>query len=167
MVLLRALEPHTPGLGLFEEIADLDADYIPEILDDYLEVAERTGQASRSRQKLDEWAENYKGISLILKVSEFIAEEQGGAAAGRFLVEALASKPSVRGLDHLIDLKAEGYLDAESSDDILKAVTARLMSRQPEYRCHHCGFSGQTHHWQCPSCRKWGTTRKIHGVLGE
>ena len=131
------------------------------------EAGARTGQSERIRQKLVGWAEGYKGISLILRLTEYLAEEQGGAAAGQYLIETLASKPSVRGLDHLIDLKSEGHLDAESSDDILKAVTARLMSRQPEYRCHHCGFGGHTHHWQCPSCRKWGTTKKIHGVLGE
>ena len=90
-----------------------------------------------------------------------------GLHAGRFLVETLTSKPSVRGLDRLIELKADGHLQAEASDDILKAVTERLMSRQPAYRCKNCGFSGQTHHWQCPSCRQWSTTRKIHGVLGE
>ncbi len=155
------------ALDLFEEIAELDPDYIPELLDDYVEAGARTGQPDRIRQKLVEWAEGYKGISLILRLTEYLAEEQGGAAAGQYLIETLASKPSVRGLDHLIDLKSEGHLDAESSDDILKAVTARLMSRQPEYRCHHCGFGGHTHHWQCPSCRKWGTTKKIHGVLGE
>jgi lipopolysaccharide biosynthesis regulator YciM len=155
------------ALDLYEEIAELDPDYIPELLEDYINAADRTGQTERSRQKLVEWAEGYKGISLILKLTEYLAKEEGGAAAGQFLVETLASKPSVRGLDHLIDLKAEGHLDAESSDDILKAVTARLLSRQPDYRCHHCGFGGQTHHWQCPSCRKWGTTKRIHGVLGE
>ena len=88
-------------------------------------------------------------------------------AAGRFLVETLTAKPSVRGLDRLVELKADGHLQAEASDEILKAVTERLMSRQPSYRCKHCGFSGQTHHWQCPSCRNWSTTKKIHGVLGE
>ena len=155
------------ALDLFEEIAELDPDYIPELLDDYIEAGARTGQPDRIRQKLVGWAEGYKGISLILRLTEYLAEEQGGAAAGQYLIEMLASKPSVRGLDHLIDLKSEGHLDAESSDDILKAVTARLMSRQPEYRCHHCGFGGHSHHWQCPSCRKWGTTKKIHGVLGE
>ena len=72
-----------------------------------------------------------------------------------------------RGLDRLIELRADGHLQAEASDDILKAVTARLLSRQPAYRCKNCGFSGQTHHWQCPSCRHWSTTRKIQGVLGE
>lgn len=159
-------EPST-ALDLYEEIAELDSDYIPELLDDYLEAAAAAGELARSRDKLDEWAGRYKGISLILKLSEFVAGEQGGAAAGRYLVEKLATKPSVRGLDRLIELKAEGHLDAESSDDILKAVTTRLLTRQPQYRCHHCGFSGQTHHWLCPSCRHWGTTKKIQGVLGE
>ncbi len=155
------------GLSLYEEIAELDPDYIPEILDTYLDVAEKAGTPERGREKLSEWAESYNGISLVLKLTDYLAREKGAAAAGRYLVEILTSKPSVRGLDHLIDLKAEGYLDAESSDDILKAVAARLMSKQPEYRCHNCGFGGNSHHWQCPSCRKWSTTKKIHGVLGE
>ena len=59
-----------------------------------------------------------------------IFEEQGGDAAGRFLVETLADKPSVRGLDRLVELKADGHLRAEASDDILKAVTARLLARR-------------------------------------
>ena len=155
------------ALDLYEEIAELDAEYVPELLDDYLDAAAAAGETARCRAKLDEWAARYKGISLTLKPTEFIAREQGGEAAGRYLVESLAAKPSVRGLDRLIELKAEGNLDAESSDDILKAVTTRLLTRQPQYRCHHCGFSGQTHHWLCPSCRHWGTTKKIQGVLGE
>jgi lipopolysaccharide biosynthesis regulator YciM len=152
---------------LFEEIAELDPDYIPEVLEPYLEATANSGDSTRGRARLDEWAENYNGISLVLKLTDFLAREKGGTVAGRYLIETLASKPSVRGLDHLIDLKADGYLDAESSDDILKAVAARLMSKQPEYRCHHCGFGGHSHHWQCPGCRKWSTTKKIHGVLGE
>ncbi|MFC1719738.1 lipopolysaccharide assembly protein LapB [Pseudomonadota bacterium] len=152
---------------LFEEIAELDPDYIPEVLEPYLEATTNSGDSNRGRAKLDEWAENYNGISLVLKLTDFLAEEKGGTAAGKYLIETLTSKPSVRGLDHLIDLKAEGYLDAESSDDILKVVAARLMSKQPEYRCHHCGFGGHSHHWQCPGCRNWSTTKKIHGVLGE
>jgi lipopolysaccharide biosynthesis regulator YciM len=160
-------EDYSRSMDLYEEIAELDPDYIPELLEDYLEATEHADQQERGRSKLREWADSYKGISLILKLTDYLAQDEGGAVAGQFLIETLASKPSVRGLDHLIDLKAEGHLDAELSDDILKAVTARLMSKQPEYRCHNCGFGGQTHHWQCPSCRKWGTTKKIHGVLGE
>jgi len=158
---------HVSAMELYEEIAGLDPDYIPELLENYLDAADRADKVERGRSTLNAWAENYNGISLTLKLTDFISSEQGEDAAARYLVEKLTSKPSVRGLDHLIDLNADGHLDKESSDDILKAVAARLMSRQPGYRCNHCGFSGLTHHWQCPSCRKWGTTRKIHGVLGE
>ena len=155
------------SLNLYEEIAELDQDYIPEILEPYVDTAARAGQEARGRAKLEEWAGQYKGISLVLKLADYLGEEQGGDAAGHFLIETLADKPSVRGLDRLIELKADGHLSTESSDDILKAVTERLMARQPSYRCSHCGFSGHTHHWQCPSCRHWSTTKKIHGVLGE
>jgi lipopolysaccharide assembly protein B len=164
-----AVQEGDPGsaLDLYEEIAELDTDYIPEVLEDYRETAVVAGETQRYRSKLDEWAARYKGISLILKLTDFIASEQGGDAAGQFLVEALTNKPSVKGLDRLIELKAGGSLDTESSNDILKAVTTRLLTRQPRYRCHHCGFSGQAHHWLCPSCRNWNTTKRIQGVLGE
>lgn len=165
--LARVEGDHDGALTIYEEIADLDPGYIPELLDTYLEEAALAGQQARGRAKLDEWAQAYNGISLILKLTDCIAEEQGAEEAGKYLVDALASKPSVRGLDRLIELKSVGNLEGETSDDILRAVTTRLMSRQPNYRCNHCGFSGQTHHWQCPSCKNWATTKAIHGVLGE
>lgn len=155
------------AMATHEEIAELDVEYIPDLLDDYLEIADRAGELTRARENLKAWHQHYHGISLVLKLTDFVAAENGQAEAGRFLVESLNRKPSVRGLDRLIELRAAGHLQADSSDDILKAVTARLMERQPGYRCSHCGFSGQTHHWQCPSCRRWDTTRIVHGVLGE
>jgi lipopolysaccharide biosynthesis regulator YciM len=155
------------AMATHEEIAELDVEYIPDLLDDYLEIADRAGERTRARENLKAWHQHYHGISLVLKLTDFVAAENGQAEAGRFLVESLNRKPSVRGLDRLIELRAAGHLQADSSDDILKAVTARLMERQPGYRCSHCGFSGQTHHWQCPSCRRWDTTRIVHGVLGE
>ncbi|MEJ8566800.1 lipopolysaccharide assembly protein LapB [Elongatibacter sediminis] len=155
------------AMSAYEEIAGLDPEYIPDLIEDYLEQAESSGAGQRARENLQAWYENYQGITLVLKLTEFIAADRGAEEAGQFLVESLNRKPSVRGLDRLIELRSAGHLQTDSSDDILKAVTARLMARQPGYRCGHCGFSGQSHHWQCPSCRHWGTTRIVHGVLGE
>ncbi len=155
------------ALTAYEQIAEWDVAYLPDLIEDYVDIASRAGTPSRARDKLQQWSEHYQGMSLVLKLTEFISREQGPREAGEFLVEALHKKPSVRGLDRLIEFRAEGHLPAETSDDILKAVTSRLMARQPGYRCSHCGFSGQTHHWQCPSCRNWDTTRTIQGVLGE
>ena len=158
---------HQGAMDTYEEIAELEEDYIPELLGPYLNAAAMAGQSQLGRKKLEDWAKVYTGISLILKLTEFIEDEKGGYEAGKYLVEAMASNPSVRGLDRLIELNEQGHLETGSSDGILKAVTARLLSHQPDYRCNHCGFSGQTHYWQCPSCKNWGTSKTIHGVLGE
>jgi len=155
------------SLLAFEEIAGLSPQYIPDLIKPYVEVAEQAGQLERAHKGLRKWAESYQGISLVLKLTDLLTAEQGAAAAAQFLADSLNAKPSVRGLDRLFELRAAGHLPADSSDDILKAVSTRLLARQPSYRCSHCGFSGQTHHWQCPSCRHWDTTQIIHGVLGE
>ena len=160
-------DDHLAALDIYEEIAELDDDYIPELLEPYLDVAVSVGQSQRAREKLEEWVKVYTGISLILKLTDLIEDNQGSRAAGKYLVEAMALNPSVRGLDRLIEFKAEGQLEPRSSDSIFKAVTSHLLSRQPEFRCNHCGFSGQTHHWQCPSCKNWSTSKTIRGVLGE
>jgi len=160
-------QDYQAAMEAYEEIAALDSDYIPEILELYLEVAEQAGRSDHARNTLDEWVDAYKGISLVLKLTDLIAQEKGGDDAARYLAEAMTSKPSVRGLDRLIELKTEGHLEAASSDSILRAVTASLLSSQPGYRCSYCGFSGHTHYWHCPSCKQWGTSKSIHGVLGE
>ena len=33
--------------------------------------------------------------------------------------------------------------------------------RNPSYRCTRCGFGARTHHWQCPSCKEWGTIKPL------
>lgn len=155
------------ALGIYEEVAELDGDFLSDLIDDYLAAAERCGAQARAEQHLRDWCERYGSISVILTLTRIIREAEGIGPAARFLAEQLARNPSVRGLDRLIELKLEGGPDIESGDEILRAVARKLLARQPTHRCQHCGYSGHTHYWQCPSCRQWGTTRVIHGVLGE
>ena len=49
----------------------------------------------------------------------------------------------------------------------VRSALSKLASATPRYQCQECGFSSQRLLWQCPSCRHWSTTKKIHGVLGE
>lgn len=116
---------------------------------------------------MQKWVEKYDGISLLIALTDVIRKERGLGAATRYLADALTRRPSVQGLDYLIQLKLEGGPETESGDEILRAVAQKLLARQPSYRCTHCGYAGHSHHWQCPSCKKWSTTRIIRGVLGE
>ena len=160
-------EMYSEALDVYEDIAEMDVEHIPEILESYLECAEKAGEDPRALAKIESWAEQYDGVSLLLSQTDIIREQQGLDAATRNLADALTQRPSVKGLDRLIELKLEGGPETESGDEILRAVAQKLLVRQPSYRCTHCGYAGHSHHWQCPSCKNWSTTRIIRGVLGE
>lgn len=163
----RHQEDFVTAMGRFEEVATMDGDMIPDVLEHYMECAETAGEEARAEATLRDWCEAHGSISVILRLTEILREREGLDGAARFLAGELGKHPSVRGLDKLIELKLAGGPDLESGDEILRAVAQRLLARQPTHRCNHCGYSGHTNYWQCPSCRRWGTTRVIHGVLGD
>jgi lipopolysaccharide biosynthesis regulator YciM len=163
----RQQEMFSEALDVYEEIAEMETEYIHEFLQSYLACAQKAEEFPRALASMEKWAEHYDGVSLLLSQTAVIREEQGLDAATRYLAESLTRRPSVKGLDHLIELKLEGGPETESGDEILRAVAQKLLARQPSYRCTHCGYAGHSHHWQCPSCKNWSTTRIIRGVLGE
>jgi len=160
-------EMHLEALDVYEEIAEMEPEYIHEILQAYLECAQKAGEFPRALASMESWSKHYDGVSLLLSQTAVIREEQGLEMATRYLAEALTRRPSVKGLDHLIELKLEGGPETESGDEILRAVAQKLLARQPSHRCTNCGYAGHSHYWQCPSCKSWSTTRIIRGVLGE
>ncbi len=163
----RHREEFVEAMGIYEEVAEMDGDIIPDVLQHYLECAGTSGQMERAEETLLGWCGRHGSISVILELTAMLQQREGLGPAARFLATELAKHPSVRGLDKLIELKLAGGPDMESGDEILRAVAQRLLARQPTHRCKHCGYSGHTNYWQCPSCRRWGTTRVIHGVLGD
>ena len=163
----RQQEMYSEALDVYEEIAEMEIEYIHDMLPAYLACAQEAEEFPRALASMESWAEHYDGVSLLLSQTAVIREEQGLEAATHYLAESLTHRPSVKGLDHLIELKLEGGPETESGDEILRAVAQKLLARQPSYRCTHCGYAGHSHHWQCPSCKNWSTTRIIRGVLGE
>ena len=160
-------EMFTEAMDVYEEIAEMDKEYIHDILEAYLACAQKADDFPRALVSMQKWSEDYDGISLLVSLTKVIRDEQGLEAATHYLAEALTRRPSVRGLDYLIQLKLESGTETESGDEILRAVAQKLLARQSSFRCTHCGYAGHSHHWQCPSCKSWSTTRIIRGVLGE
>lgn len=110
--------------------------------------------------------------SVIISLSEVIHQRAGVERAIEVTGEHLQHAPRLGGLDHLIDLYIESQqLSGREHPDsrllLLKHHTQALLKNRPRHRCQHCGFSAETLHWQCPSCRRWGTVEPIIGVEGE
>lgn len=162
-----AQEQFEEAMTVYEDVVSMDGDFIPQLLESYLECATRSEQNERAEATLRSWCEQHGSISVVLQLTGIIQARDGIHEAAQFLAGELSRNPSVRGLDRLIELKLNGGPEIDSGDEILRAVARRLLARQPSHRCSHCGYSGHTHYWQCPSCRSWSTTRVIHGVLGD
>lgn len=158
---------HAEAMTIYEEIAGMNVEYIPDFLPEYLACGERADAAERAGANMERWSDQYDGISLLLAQTDVIRERQGIESATAYLAQALTERPSVRGLDRLIEMKLEAGTQTENGDAILREVAQKLLDRQPRYRCSRCGYAGNSHYWQCPSCRNWSTTGHIRGVLGE
>lgn len=149
------------AIRAYERAARHDADYLPEILPPLLAAYERVGDTSGARAFLSEMSEHYRGISPVLALTRLVENEDGVAAARAYLAQQLKDRPSVRGEAALIDLTLAEQADPAATLHDLKHITDQLLVRNPSYRCTRCGFGARSHHWQCPSCKEWGTVKPL------
>ncbi len=106
--------------------------------------------------------------TVILALADVVMENRGVYAAGAFITDELKYRPSIKGFNRLIDLHIEyGSESAVDSLKVLRSLTGTLETSKPRYLCGHCGFSAKSLVWQCPSCKKWGSSRPIQGLEGE
>jgi len=130
---------------------------LPSLLAGY----EQVGDLSGARAFLSEMCEHYRGIAPVLALTRLVERQDGVAAARAYLARQLKDRPSVRGEAALIDLTLAEGADASATLHDLKHITDQLLVRNPSYRCTQCGFGARTHHWQCPSCKEWGTIKPL------
>jgi len=152
----------------YRRVEEQDAEYLPEVVEPltrcYRELDRMDEMVSFLRRNLAE----HGGISLMLALAELIRQDQGDETAADFIKESLKERPSVRGMDRLIELHLSGTPDAiREKLQVLKDVTDQLIANKPVYKCQQCGFTGRSLHWHCPGCKSWNTVKPIHGVEGE
>jgi len=149
------------AIRAFERVARHDPDYLPEVLPALLSSYEHVGDIPGARAFLAEMCEHYRGIAPVLALTRMVEAEEGVAAARAYLAQQLKDRPSVRGEAALIDLTLAEATDPIATLHDLKHITDQLLVRNPSYRCNRCGFGARSHHWQCPSCKEWGTVKPL------
>lgn len=144
--------------------ADMLPETIPLLVEAFAQLDDRRGFSLL----LQHWVEKYPRSSLVLALTTEIEREQGDVAAAKLLTEQLKSRPSLRGLNQLIEYHLQ-HAAGRSQENlgILKTLISALVTSKPVYQCDHCGFAGQHLHWLCPGCKQWGHIKPIAGVEGE
>jgi len=156
------------AIRAYRRVENQNSDYIPEILEALSRCYKAMDNVTDMIQFLREILNRHGGISVMLCLSELIRKQQGDTEAAEFITSHLEHKPSLRGMDRLIDLALIHIKDpARDKLEALKNVTSQLLVNNPVYKCDVCGFHGKTLHWQCPSCKNWDSIKPILGVEGE
>ena len=151
----------------YREACEMDSDCAIQVLDRIVECHERVNALGDLQQWLTKLTERSNLTTPVLTLARIKAEEDIQSAVD-YLLEQLSQRPTVRGLEYLMDLlNRQGVSLDQVGPELIRDLMQRLLEGQPRYRCQHCGFSGTSYHWLCPSCRRWNTTRAITGVLGE
>lgn len=96
----------------------------------------------------------------VLRLAQGLQEYYGEEEAAKLLADYMQENPSVQGFHRYIDLtldEVEGPLREHLQ--LLRRLTQKLPTADSQYQCQQCGFAASQLHWQCPSCKKWGSIR--------
>jgi len=99
-----------------------------------------------------------------MALTDVILDREGEEVAIAFLVEHITEYADLAGLERLPELyapKLASDAGARTVFDAALAVVGHLRSCQPDHQCEHCGFVARQLHWQCPSCKHWGSIKPI------
>ena len=151
----------------YRRACELDSDVAPLSIERIVDCHRRLDALEALEGWLEDLVERSRMTTPILTLARLKAERSEQQAA-EFLLDQVARRPTVRGLEYLMTLlNQQGVSLDQVGPELIRELMQRLLEGQPRYRCRHCGFSGNAYHWLCPSCRRWNMTRAISGVLGE
>ena len=152
----------------YKRVESQDSDYITEVLVPLYECYRKLDRVDEYVEYLRTLINIYGGISTLLMLTELIAEREGENAAIRFISDELKNRPTVKGVDKLIEYALERS-EGETHEHLktIKDLMGQLIEGRAMYKCNSCGFDAKLLHWQCPGCKCWDTVKPVFGVVGE
>lgn len=156
------------AIQALKRVEHQDADLIGETLQPLERCYRELGRMQEFRDYLERLAGQRTATSPMLAVAALMEEQEGVEEAKRYVVQELKIRPTLKGIERLIDYALQG-VRGESYEDlqILRETAQRLIAIKAAYQCGQCGFSGRSLYWQCPSCKSWNRIKPIHGIEGE
>ena len=146
----------------YKSIESQDSDFITEIIVPLYDCYRELDCIDEYIEYLKMLVNIYGGISPLLMLTELIAEREGQNAAKRFISNELKTKPTIKGVDRLVEYvisKSEGEIHDYLK--IIKILTAKLIEVRAMYKCNNCGFDAKQLHWLCLSCKNWDTVKPV------
>ncbi|MGR8918064.1 MAG: lipopolysaccharide assembly protein LapB [Gammaproteobacteria bacterium] len=149
-------------------VEDQDLAFLPETIPLLVESYRALDRIPDLIGHLERLCEMHVGISPVLALADVLCELGREEEARRHLIRELGVRPTVRGIDRLVDHALSGASEQSERDLLLlKQFTVGLIEQNASHICGSCGFRGKTLHWQCPGCKTWNSVKPVQGIAGE
>ena len=142
-------------------VVETDVLFVPETLPIIAKL--RVSSTVIADALLEQFSLIERGSNALLARADTLPELEAAA----LLQERLKVKPSARVLARWLKLRpcpdqtgTEGIGDLSFMFDSLKQAAGSNLS----HRCSQCGFGMVQQHWQCPSCKGWGTIKPLVAI---
>ncbi|QYJ91852.1 lipopolysaccharide assembly protein LapB [Shewanella halotolerans] len=150
-------------------LKDADIELFPEALAIAKEVYQSTEDLGAYRELLREALEQGAGASVAITLAQQMITQGENQDAEKLILDGLYRHPTMKSFQHLMKMQIQHAEDgqAKQSLNMLAELVEQQIKFRPSYRCIECGFPSHTLYWHCPSCKSWGTIKRIRGLDGE
>jgi lipopolysaccharide assembly protein B len=148
------------ALGWCREVAEQGPQFIPDMLPLLLEAVDRQ-EGADLESELQGLYRAHPSTALMAALADAVERDRGPAAALNFLTEHLNEYADLTAMERVLELHNAMPGDGQGNPcpEIVLRGVRRLQEGQAAYQCDQCGFIARRLHWQCPSCKHWGTIK--------
>ncbi|QYJ99780.1 lipopolysaccharide assembly protein LapB [Shewanella psychrotolerans] len=157
------------GKEMIVRLKDADIELFPEALAITNELYQSPNERSAYRELLREALEQGAGASVAITLAQNMIEHGDVQDAEKLILDGLYRHPTMKSFQHLMKMQLQHAEDgqAKKSLNMLSELVEQQIKYRPSYRCIECGFPSHTLYWHCPSCKSWGSIKRIRGLDGE
>jgi len=158
----QQLGDYDAAINSYQQLETKAPEYLSEILDELKSCYQAVGQKEKMVAYLRRIIRDHHGIELVLTAARMLKEYEGDDVALAFLSGEVNARPSLRGVQYLLELDLAQIKDENGYLAVVKSSLDTLLENKPVYRCNCCGFTGIEMHWCCPGCKTWSSIKPIH-----
>ncbi|MFQ6370958.1 lipopolysaccharide assembly protein LapB [Shewanella sp. YIC-542] len=154
---------------MLTKLCDADAGLFADALPYAKRLASETGDDDYYRQLLIRAIDKGAGASVVVALAQQLIDDGDVKGAENLVLAALYRHPTMRGFQLLMQIHLRQAEAGQARDSLamLEQLVEQQIRFRPSYRCCECGFPSHTLYWHCPSCKNWGSIKRIRGLDGE
>ncbi|WP_394205288.1 lipopolysaccharide assembly protein LapB [Shewanella waksmanii] len=152
-----------------QRIIDADIAFFPEALT----IAKQTYQSTQDMQGYEELLRQALsqggGASVAITLAQHLIEQGDCKEAEQLVLDGLYRHPTMKSFQHLMKMHLQQAEDGQAKESLtmLEKLVDQQIKFRPGYRCIECGFPSHRLYWHCPSCKNWGSIKRLRGLDGE